>query len=1081
MAARFCIFPLAMKESQLTYSELKAYTQELESKLSAKQDQQIQTLEEIWQQLPFCLLHITYSGKIIRSNTLFLDTFNFSKANIPGHIHKLLPEYSFPGNMAHDNSNKEQPQVLIDGNNTERVVSVHHVQLRNEKKFLLAIKDLTEKEELKTSLNNQQKTVRQLTDHNHDLANQINTLHQEIERLQEQFHILDKNLPGVVYLCLNDKHYTMLHINEKIEEITGIPAKAFLNKKIAFSSLIHPDDQHIVKTIDTAVELRKPFYLLYRLKHTNGDWVWAEEYGTGVFKNNQLTHLEGFITKVDERKHYTLKLKKKNKAIQELNLKLENQNITLQNLNEKLETSEWRYKSLVEQIDYGIMVLQESMVIFCNTAALQILTPYKDDELQGLSVKNIFPKHTIELLQNASGTKKSLNYHLTTLTNFKGKPKKVQLSATPIDFYNESSMLLTFHDVTSEIETRQKLKESELRYRQVFHATGSGMAIYKTDQGFLMVNDKFLETTGYTQNEVLQKLDWTNLLPVEVQQELERRVKWAFKTNERHLISREVRIRTKSKALKNTFLQISILPETNEFIASIVDLTHQYKAWEQVQKLERAIEQSPTAIIVTNRAGRIEYVNPKYEQLTGYALADCMAKKPNVLKATFLERSHYNEIKLAIKRGNEWRGEVLDKKKDGTSFWIDLSISPVLDENQEIQNIILIEEDISQRKTLEEELRSAKNKAEESDKLKSAFLANMSHEIRTPMNGILGFTQLLNQPNLPEEKIKEYVGIIDGRGKHLLRVIQDIIDISKIESQQVTINMHPFSLNSLMKELFLYFEEETKRKGLHLVFDNGLKEGKDKIISDNYKLQQVLTNLIFNALKYTENGVIQVGYRPQENRQLLFYVSDTGIGIPKDQQTIIFERFRQADNSYTRTHGGTGLGLSICKGLIAMLGGRIWVESSPQKGATFKFTIPWHATEIPQKPLESRNNKLPDWHDKIILIVEDDPASMELISTALAETHAQTIEAVNGYQAIERATQHHPNVILMDIQLPGMDGLVATKRIRKLLPHTPIIAQTAHAFANDKQKALQQGCTDYISKPLKMDKLLQLLKKYLGH
>lgn len=1080
MATRFCIFQIAMKASKPTYNELKAYTQELEDKLSKTQDQRTQSLKEIWQQLPFCLLYIAYTGEVITSNTLFLDTFHFENSKLPGHIRNLLPNYTIPGTIAAHNSSKKQHLNLVDGNNKKRTVSVLHVLLKSEKKILLVIEDLTKEKYGTTSIQNQQNTIQQLTESNQALANQVNTLHQEIARLQEQFHILDENLPGVVYLCLNDEQFTMLHINEKIKEITGVSKNAFLNKEIDFTTLIHPDDKHIIETINSAVQFKKPFYLLYRLRNTNGEWVWVEEFGSGVFQDGKLSHLEGFILKIDERKHYTLKLKKKNRAIQDLNLRFEKQNIKLQNLNEELEASESRYKSLVQQIDYGMMVLQQGKVVFCNTAAEQIMLADKSNKLQKIPIENLFPNATVERLNETSKTKKCIKYHLTTLKNLQGKSKKIQLSATPIDFYNEESTLLTFHDVTSEIETRQKLKENELRYRQVFQAAGSGMAIFNPKQGFLMVNDKFVEITGYTQQDIKNEIRWEDILPNEVQEQIEARLVWATKLKDHHLISQEVRIRTKSNGLKTAFLQISMLPETNEFIASIVDLTHQYKAWEQVRKLQRAIEQSPTAIVVTNKAGRIEYVNPKFEQLTGYPLAECVGKKPNVLKASVLERSYYNDIKLAIKRGNEWRGEVLDKRKDGSSFWVDLSISPVLDENQQIQNIILIEEDISKRKALEEKLWSAKNRAEESDKLKSTFLANMSHEIRTPMNGILGFAQLLRQPNLTEDKIREYVAIIDGRGKHLLRVIQDIIDISKIESQQVKLHMHPFSLNTLMEDLYQYFNEEAKEKGLQLIVDKGLKVPKDNIMSDNYKIQQVLTNLIHNAIKYTEQGVIQVGYKIQGNKQVLFYVSDTGVGIPHDQQQVIFERFRQADNTYTRTHGGTGLGLSICQGLITLLGGKIWVESTPEKGSIFKFTIPWHAAGMKDSFADVKNKSIPNWQDKTILIVEDDPASMELISTALAKTQAHLAKAVTGYQAIEQATKHQPDIILMDIQLPEMDGLIATKRIKKLLPHTPIIAQTAHAFANDKQMALKQGCTDYISKPLNIDKLIQLLRKYLG-
>lgn len=1060
-----------MKELQPTYEELIAYTHELEAKLKSVHQQPFTAGDTFLHQLPISLLHISGKGQILAANSQFLQTFSYLNTQLPGKIDELIPAYTQWVSVEKSDRPTSSHLWLIDGKKKQRKVHLHYVHsTNNEKEFTLLIEDRSRENELEEQLTKQENTLQDLIQHNQHLSARINKQQREIDKLQEQFTILDKNLPGVVYLCLHDKHFTMLHMNEKIEEITGVPNTAFLKQEKTFKELIHPSDMHITETINQAVSQNKPFYLLYRLKHTNGSWVWVEEYGTGVFEQGKLSHLEGFILKIDSRKRYALKLKKKNMAIQDLY--------------KELEESEAMYKTLVDQIDYGIMVQQNKKIVFSNAAACQILEVESMETLLQSPLNKIFPRSESHMRSYNNLIKKTTNFSAeaqrTPLTTFKGSQKLLEISSSKILFKQKPAKLITFRDVSQEVENRQKIRENELRYSQVFHAAGSGMAIFSQKQKFLMVNDKFIEITGYTREEILNQMTWTDFFPVEVHEEIQNNVKQSLRSSKNQLFSRGVRIRTKRNGLKNAFLQISILPETNEFISSIIDLSHQYKAWEQVRKLQRAIEQSPTAIIVTNKVGRIEYVNPKYEQITGYRFSESVGKKPNVLKASILERHQYDAIKQAITQGREWRGEVLDQRKEGTAFWVDLSISPVLDENQQIQNIILIEEDISSRKKMEKELVTAKNKAEESDKLKSAFLANMSHEIRTPMNGILGFAQLLQLPDLTEEKIREYVGIINSRGKHLLRIIQDIIDISKIESQQVKPNIQSFSLNTLMDDMYVYFKKETEGKELHLLVDYGLKQGEDIIMSDTYKLQQILSNLIHNAIKYTREGLIQVGYKPRGNSELVFYVRDTGIGIPAEQQKLIFERFRQADNSYTREHGGTGLGLAICKGLVTLLGGTIKVSSELGEGSTFSFTIPWHPASAWTTNETIPTTSTPDWQGKTILIVEDDPTSMELITATLTKTNAILLKARDGYQAIELAAQHQPHLILMDIQLPELDGLTATSRIRKFLPHAPIIAQTAHAFANDKTKALKHGCTDFISKPLKINKLIAILMKYLG-
>lgn len=1065
-------------EKERTYEDLQAYAQQLENKLSVAERFIFQEWNKIIQQLPSSIIIFTPSLNIIDCNPAFNSAFHYSTLQIPSNLKVLFPTLQPTDWNWMIQNNILQETYLIDGISQQVNVRIKIIKLQNQTNLhYLYIENKNLLFEQDTILHEKQQTIQELIAHNQLLENANNSYKAHLDALKKQYNILEKHLPGIVYLCLNNEDFTMLHLNERIQDYTGIPREYFLNGEVKYNSLIHPEDQKHHETINESVENKQPFYLVYRIKHISGKWLWVEEFGTGVYENNKLTHLEGFILKIDKQKNFALALKRKNRDIQELNLKYKKQYTQLNIVNKELQASQSLYKDLVNKINFGILLIQQKHITFCNPAACKILAVSTPNDILDKSIHLIIPNEISWLSQTG---RLNIQQKKMTVERIDKKRITIELSAYSVVFDNKTSILLSFRDISREIKNKKLLKTSESRYRKLFQAAGTGMAIYSEHEHFLMVNDNFLVITGFTKHEVLNELNWSDFMPPGYHRPQMVDLFKDIKSDKPQQISREISIITKNQEIRNVFLQINSLPESQEYIVSIIDITSQHKAQENVRKLNRAIEQSPTAIIVTNRTGSIEYVNPKYEQITGYSYEEVKGRKPNALRATILDQKQYSSIKKAIQNGQEWRGEILDQHKDGSSFWGYLRISPVTDENNKINNLILIEEDITRRKHLENELITAKEKAEESDKLKSAFLANMSHEIRTPMNGILGFAQLLRTPNLTPEKTNEYTSIIDSRGKHLLRIIQDIVDISKIESGQIKPQIQSFSLNLLLEDIYLFFKEDIAKKGLHFTMNFGLKEHEDWILSDNYKVQQILTNLIFNAIKYTQKGAIQVGYKLANDHTLIFFVKDSGTGIPKEQHQLIFERFRQVDNTYTRKHGGTGLGLAICRALVELLNGKIWVESTPGHGSLFKFTLPWY--ESPDKKNNSSNKiqQKPDWNHKKILIVEDDRTSMSLITTILKETRATIAQAENGYEAIELANRFRPDAILMDIQLPELDGLSAAVRIHKLMPRVPIIAQTAHALANDKDKVLKHGCVDYLTKPLKVNSLLTTLKKYLG-
>jgi len=390
-------------------------------------------------------------------------------------------------------------------------------------------------------------------------------------------------------------------------------------------------------------------------------------------------------------------------------------------------------------------------------------------------------------------------------------------------------------------------------------------------------------------------------------------------------------------------------------------------------------------------------------------------------------------------------------------------------------------------------LQIAKEKAEESDRLKSAFLANMSHEIRTPMNGILGFAELLKEPKLKDNEQIEYIGMIEKSGKRLLNIINDIIDISKIEAGQMEVYLEESNINDQIEFINRFFQPEFERKGLQHSIKNGLSSNESVIKTDREKIYAILSNLVKNAIKYTNTGSIEFGYElvktqsgtvEQDRGFLQFYVKDTGIGIPKERQNAVFERFIQADISDKMALQGAGLGLSISKAYVEMLGGKIWVESEPGNGTIFYFTIPYtseNKSEIIIKDISKavEGRKISNLK---ILIAEDDKTSDLFITIALNKLCKKVLHAQNGVDAI-RISRGNPDIdlILMDIKMPDLDGYEATRQIREFNKDVIIIAQTAYGLEGDREKTLEAGCNDYISKPIIVDELLALIQLQLNN
>ncbi|HCY41875.1 MAG TPA: hypothetical protein DHV48_11045 [Prolixibacteraceae bacterium] len=623
-----------------------------------------------------------------------------------------------------------------------------------------------------------------------------------------------------------------------------------------------------------------------------------------------------------------------------------------QKLSEELTKSESKYRHLFENNPAPMWIYDLETLSFLevNEAAINHYG-FSRGEFLNMTIKDIRPVEDIgQLIRDVDTTTEMFNRAGTWRHKKKnGEIIYVDIVSHRIEYESRDARLIISTDITERVNTQLEIEEERLLLRTLINNLPVAVYIKNREGKKIISNQADWERFGFQDESQILGKTVLELYKGEPGHRYFMDDMQVIQTGET-IINRE-EVFPVCTGVKRIFLTSSIpLYDRNREIIGILgvdrEITESKKANDQILKLSRSVEQSPTMVVITDKNGQIEYVNSKFSEITGYTKEEAIGQTPRILKSGMMPTEFYNTLWGTITLGETWTGEIYNRKKNGELYWDRTMISPLRSEKGEITNYISTKEDITDRKQMEEDLIVSKRRAEASDRLKSAFLANMSHEIRTPLNSIIGFSELLNDPDFPEDQKSEFIHHIISNGNNLLNIISDIVDISKIEAGEITIRKGVVKVCGLIeymkKQHFIKIVEKPVEFRWVCPEDNEDLH----VFADKERMEQVLTNLLNNAIKFTSSGHIEVGYQPV-NGYVEFYVSDTGIGIPPEFHDKIFDRFRQVEGEKTRKYGGNGLGLTITKNLIELMGGQIRVESEPGKGSTFHFTLP-RITEDPK-------------------------------------------------------------------------------------------------------------------------------------
>jgi PAS domain S-box-containing protein len=642
-------------------------------------------------------------------------------------------------------------------------------------------------------------------------------------------------------------------------------------------------------------------------------------------------------------------------------------------------------------------------------------------------------------------------------------------------------------DITVRKNSEEKLQESEARFRGIFDNSEIGIRIVNSNGIVIDENKQLQKMTGYGHKEIIGHTLWDvfyNQLPkskktAKYLEKIKKDCSNGLKTGVIGFLSSgdEEMLQCKNGELKTVKTSYFSIKDKRGFVVYclISDATEFVNVQNEIKKLQKAIESSEVSVVITDYYGNIEYANPSFSELSGYLPKEYMGKSQRFLRSDYHNDEFYANLWNTIKSGQTWQGEFYNRKKNGEFYWENTVISPIKNEKQKITHFVAIKTDVTESKWINTELFAAKVKAEEANRLKTALLSNLSHEIRTPMNAIVGFAGLMAKADEDEKTL--FADIILKSSIELLEMIDNMILLSRMQSGKISIEMVNFSPAQLISEIHKKFDNPIGKKDVAFLLSIPSHYMDMMVQSDEQKIKNILTQLVSNALKFTQKGSVELGFDFHDGN-LQFYVQDSGIGIQEQEKQKIFDSFYRGQNAISDAIRGSGLGLSIAKELTDMLGGEIGVNSGPVPGSLFHFSIPVNRAITIPSIHSSPSSSVVNPNKLVFLIVDDEVPNFEHFNYFLKGEAKKIDHALNGHEAIEMAQKNKYDLIFMDVKMPVMDGIQATKELKKLFPSLPVVVLTAYSTPSEKDKAVQAGCDDFISKSIKKEKLIQIINRY---
>ena len=935
---------------------------------------------------------------------------------------------------------------------------------------------------------------------------EINDKREKEERIKEAYNIINKS-SSVAFLVKVEKDFPFVFASKNSDKIFEYSHTEFLNNSIRIFDIVYPNDLEFVRNgffnfIKNKTETQfKPKPV--RIVTKSGKIKWVEVRFDSILNDkNEISHVQGIVHDVSDRIDFEQKLFESSQQLQ-------------------YQFNNMPLASIIWDLDFNVLEW--------NNAATKIFG-YTEKEAKKILTKNFLtPPNAIPTVKEDI-----LNKFWNEINGFRNTNENITKSGNIIlcDWYNIAirdaegnvTSLATFaDDITERTRAKELLEISEKRYRDIFEKSVDAVFVLKNSV-IADCNQSSLEIFGFNTKDEIINLHPSKLSPekqpngqnsFELANEMintaintgSNRFRWYHKRKNGQVFPAEVSLTLIKEngtisAIYSTVKDISNQVRKEELEEVVYNISNAASTIADFNEFSLFIRNELQKIIETNnfyiamydeKSGMIStpvFVDEKEEievfpaekSLTGYVI--------KTKKSLIINRQEYQEliksgaVDLIGEPAEKWVGVPLKINENVIGAIVVQSyVNENAYTNEDVNLLEFVSEQISAiilRKKNEKDLQNAVEKAQESDLLKSSFLANMSHEIRTPMNGIIGFAELLLNPNLEVAQREIYAKVVIKSGHRLLSIVNDILDISKIESGVVQLKNEDISLNKLIDELEQFFKPNAIEKNLQLLTKKALDNKNCMVKLDKTKIIQILTNLISNSFKYTQKGSIEFGYIVNQN-ELEFFVKDTGIGIDKKLQSDIFNRFVQEDNQYNISNKGTGLGLAISKKLVKLWNGEISLNSN-EKGTIINFTAPFNQSKQPEisTVINSKNWKnTMKTLETTILFVEDEEYNMLYITELFSTSKIIILEASNGRKAIELATTHPEiEMVFMDLKMPIMDGRTAMLEIKKIKPKLPIIALSAFAMESDKIKAIQEGFDDYLTKPIEKDKLLAFIHKY---